>query len=169
MIVSMIVAVDENNGIGLLGRIPWKISSDLKRFKNLTMGHHLIMGRNTWESIGRALPGRTNIILSKHLDRPPENTILKPSLDDALEYVKQQGETEVFIIGGGQIYAQALPFTNRIYLSKVHTIIPADVFFPELDSNEWNINENKEVPASENDQYAYTFMILERRDEQSLV
>jgi dihydrofolate reductase len=169
MIVSMVVAVDENNGIGLLGRLPWRISSDLKRFKNLTMGHHLIMGRNTWESIGRALPGRTNIILSKNLDRPPENTVLKSSLEDALEYAKQQGETEVFIIGGGQIYAQALPFTNRIYLSKVHTTIPADVFFPGLDSNEWIINESKEVPASENDQFAYTFMILERRDDRSLV
>lgn len=169
MIVSLVVAVDENNGIGFEGRLPWRLSSDLKRFKSLTMGHHLIMGRKTLESIGHALPGRINIVLSKHLDCPPENTILKASLEEALEFTELHSETEVFIIGGGLIFAQALPFADRIYLSKIHASLTADVFFPDLDWKAWKIIESKEVPASDNDQYAYTFMILERRDKRSIL
>jgi dihydrofolate reductase len=169
MIVSIIAAVDENNGIGIGGRLPWKISSDLKRFKNLTMGHHLIMGRKTWDSIGRALQGRTNIILSRKRQQAPENTILKASLEEALEFAQQNNESEVFIIGGGQVYALALSFADRIYLSKIHATLPADVFFPILDWNAWAIREIRDIPASEKDQYAHTFMILERCDDRAIL
>jgi dihydrofolate reductase len=169
MIISLIVAVDNKSGIGIEGRLPWKISSDLKRFKNLTMGHHLIMGRKTWESIGRALPGRTNIIVSKTLPKAPENTILHTSLQDGLAFAEQNDAKEVFIIGGGQIFTQALPIADRIYLSKVHTDLPADVYFPPIDWEEWNVITTQEIPESEKDQYAHTFMILERRREQSFI
>lgn len=165
MIVSLIVAIDEKNGIGIGGRLPWKISSDLKRFKSLTMGHHIIMGRKTWESIGHALPGRTNIIISQILDQAPENTELQTSLQGALSLAKQNGEKEVFIIGGGKIFAQALAIADRIYLSKVHADLPADVYFPTIEWDAWNIVATQTIPASEKDQYAHTFMILERRRE----
>jgi dihydrofolate reductase len=165
MIISLIVAVDENNGIGIEGRLPWKISTDLKRFKSLTMGHHIIMGRKTWDSIGRALPGRTNIIISQQLRQAPENAILKTSLVEAIEYARQHADTEVFIIGGGLIFIQALPLADRIYLSKIHISTPADTFFPDFDWDKWKINESTEIPASNFDQYAHTYIILERHDD----
>jgi dihydrofolate reductase len=133
--INVIVAVGKNNEIGGPDGLLWHLSSDLKRFKEITMGHPMIMGRKTFESIGRVLPGRTSLVISREASQrvsESEGLIWVESLEEALEKAKQLDD-EVFVIGGGQIYAQALPYADRIYLTKVLADFPqADVFFPEI-------------------------------------
>jgi dihydrofolate reductase len=162
VIISLIVAMDEQKGIGHHGRLPWRISSDLRRFKTITMGHHLIMGRRTYETIRRPLPGRTMIIITRNSNYIAEGCFVVSSLDHALRLAKERGETEAIVIGGGEIYAQALPLANRIYMTIVHAQVPADVFFPELDVTEWKEVQLVYTPAGEGDSYPTTFRILER-------
>jgi len=162
VIVSLIVAMDEQGGIGKDGQIPWHLSADLKRFKALTMGHHLIMGRITCESIGRALPGRTSIVLSRAADFRYPSCLIVDSLEDALDLAESRGESEVFIIGGGQIYSLALPFADRIYLTLVHVQINCDVLFPKIDKSQWAEVERVFHPVDEKNQYSSTFQLLER-------
>lgn len=142
MIVSIIVAIANNNAIGKNNQLLWHLSKDLKRFKSLTMGHPIIMGRKTFESIGRPLPGRRNIVISNTL-APMENLEIAHSLHEAIDSCKS--EKEIFIIGGGQIYAEAYPIANRIYLTKVD-VNPedADTFFPEIDVENWQISFKEE-------------------------
>ena len=165
MIVSIIVAIDDNWGIGKDNQLPWHLPSDLKRFKQLTMGHHLIMGRKTYESIGRQLPGRISIVLSRDPDYELPDGILTNSLDEALKFSKESGETETFIIGGGQVFEEALELADRIYLTKVHEEFGCDTFFPELDPFEWITTEIFCQPAEERNQYPYTFQNMERMQE----
>ena len=139
MIVSLIVAMDERGGIGLRNRVPWHLPTDLKRFKALTMGHHLIVGRKTYESIGRALPGRTMIIVTRSKDYRAEACWVVSSLPEALRLAEERGETEAFIGGGGSIYAQALPVADRIYLTRVHVVVEADVVFPVWEEDGWRV------------------------------
>ncbi len=133
MIVSIIVAMDEVGGIGKNGGLPWHLSADLKNFKALTMGHHLIDGRKTYELIGRALPGRTNLIVTHDRNFSAPGCLVAYTLNDALALAEKNGETEAFIGGGGEIFAQALPLAQRIYLTRVHTRAECDVFFPPVD------------------------------------
>lgn len=162
MIVSLIVAMDEQGGIGLRGGIPWHLSTDLKRFKSLTMGHHLIMGRKTFASIGKPLPGRTTIILSRDPNTLAPGCLVAHTLEEALEIAARRGETEAFIIGGSQIYAQALEIADRIYLSEVHAVVETDVGFPQLELKDWTVQESTNFPASDRDEFAHTFKILEK-------
>ena len=163
MIVSLVVAMDEGRGIGSRNRVPWHLSTDLKNFKALTMGHHLVMGRKTYESIGKALPGRTTIVITRQQDYQPPDCLVAHALDDALETARQRGEEEVFIVGGGQIYAQALPLADRIYLTRVHARVEADVFFPAFDESLWVEKEHCEVPGDSKNQFLFTFQLLEKR------
>ncbi len=163
MIVSLIVAMDEAGGISLDGRLPWRLSSDLQRFKALTMGHHLVMGRKTFDSIGRPLPGRTTIIVTRQLNYHPAGCLVANSLEIALELARGGGESEVFVIGGGEIYAQSLPCADRIYLTCVHTRVAADTFFPAFDPSEWEAVQVVESPVGEKDQFPYTFTVMQRR------
>jgi len=162
MIVALIAAVDESGGIGFQGRIPWRLSTDLRRFKSLTMGHTLVMGRKTCESIGRALPGRTSIVISRDSDFTREGYQSAVSLLVALEIAQQAGESEVFVIGGGEIFNQALPLADMFYLTKVHTRQEADTYFPAWDENEWVVLERHEIPVGNRDAYPSTFLKLER-------
>lgn len=162
MIISLIAALDERGAIGLQGGLPWHLSSDLIRFKNLTMNHHLVMGRKTYQSIGRALPGRMMVVVSRNQDFHAEGCRVEHSLDEALEYARQNGETEVFIIGGGDIFQQSLPFADRIYLTRVHAVTEADTFFPDLNLDEWRVQSSSFVPAGPKDDYAHTFQLLVR-------
>ena len=162
MIVSLVVAMDQQRGIGRDGGLPWHLSTDLKRFKALTIGHHLILGRKTHESIGRPLPGRTSIVLSRALDYHPEGCQVAGSLEAALEIARQAGESEVFVIGGGQIFAQALKAAERIYLTRVHTMADCDTFFPEFDESAWQVVEQRHCPAGEKDQFPSTFEVLQK-------
>jgi dihydrofolate reductase len=163
LIVSLIVAMDEQRGIGHHGSLPWRLSTDIKRFKTITMGHHLIMGRKTYETIRRPLPGRKMIIITRNRAYEADGCTIVESLDEALRLADENGEGEVLVIGGGEIYRQALPFVNRIYLTTVHAHVLADVFFPELNLDEWKETWREEVPAGEKDTYATTFRVLRRK------
>jgi dihydrofolate reductase len=163
VLISLIAAVDENNGIGLDGRIPWRLSTDLRRFKSLTMGHHLVMGRKTFESIGRPLPGRTSLVVTRRKELFVEGVIMARSLEEALSIAENAGENEVFVLGGGQIFTQALPLAGKIYLTRVAYTGPADTFFPALDLESWTEELFSTHPPGPQDEYAHTFHILTRR------
>lgn len=162
MMVSLILAMDEHRGIGLGNGLPWRLPDDLKRFKSLTMGHHVILGRKTWETIRRPLPGRVMIVVSRSAAFHAEGVEKASSLDEALENARRAGESEAFVIGGGQIFAQALPQADRIYLTRVHASLPADTFFPALDLHEWRVTAREYHGADERHEHAFTFETLER-------
>jgi dihydrofolate reductase len=162
VIISLIVAMDEQRGIGVDGQLPWHLPADLKRFKSLTMGHHLIMGRKTYESIGSPLPGRTMIIVTRNPTYQPDGCMVARSLETAIEFARMGNENEVFIIGGGDLFEQAIHLADRIYLSLVHASLPADVYFPEISSEIWHETEMELIPADEENMYAFTFKILHR-------
>jgi dihydrofolate reductase len=163
VIVSLIVAADENDGIGWRGEIPWHLRTDLQRFKALTMGHHILMGRKTYESIGRPLPGRHMVVITRNPDYQAESVHVVGSLEQALAFAHSRNEAEVFVIGGGEIFRQALPLVDRIYFTLVHTQACADVFFPQLDASEWLTSREETFPADEYNDYVHTFRILERK------
>lgn len=165
MLISLIVAMDESRGIGKDGKIPWRLKADLRRFKALTMGHHLIVGRKTWETIGRPLPGRQIVVLTRNPDYRPQNCadcLTARSFTQALEIARAAGDKEAFIGGGGQIFAQALPLAKRIYLTTVHTDAGCDVFFPPFDLSEWIELECSEYPADSENEFASTYRLLQR-------
>jgi dihydrofolate reductase len=167
MLISLIVAMDEERGIGKNGKVPWHLSADLRRFKALTMGHHLIVGRKTWESIGRPLPGRKMVIITRNPGYRPENCPeceVVNSLKAALEVARRAGEDEAFIGGGGDIFAQALSLADRIYLTTVHTRAGCDVFFPVFDREEWVEMERHEQGAGEGNEYPFTLQGLLKQD-----
>ncbi|HSF80881.1 MAG TPA: dihydrofolate reductase [Anaerolineales bacterium] len=163
MIISLIVAMDESGGIGYKSRLPWRLASDLKRFKQITMGHHIVMGRKTFESIGKALPGREMIIISRNKAYKANSCMVVHSLMEALNTAEHSGEQEVFIIGGGEVFQQALHRADRIYLTLVHTNVPADVFFPQYDPALWEITESRYYEADPENQYPHTFVVLHKK------
>ena len=164
MIVSLIVAMDEQGGIGKEGHLPWRLSSDLQRFKRLTMGHTLIMGRKTWEAIDRPLVGRTNVVVTRNPQYHPAGCLVAASLDNAFALAQEAGESEVFIIGGGEIFAQAITNVERIYLTVVHAEVTADVFFPPYAMAEWRVVDSCFHPADEKNDFPTTFYRLEKRE-----
>lgn len=129
--ISIIAAIDKKRGIGKKGKLPWYIPGELKRFKEITMGHPIVMGRKTYESIGRILPGRINIIITRDKSFKVDRTIITHSLDDALSIATSKDKDEVFVIGGGQIFEEALNKTDRLYLTLINKDFEADVFFPD--------------------------------------
>lgn len=163
MILSIIVAMDEKRGIGFQNRLPWRLSSDLMRFKKLTMNHHVIMGRKTYESIGKLLPGRTMIVITHQGGFQAQGCFVAHSLNAAINFAKNEGEDEAFVVGGATIYKAALPLAKRLYLTLVHASITADAFFPELDEGEWIEFQHIDFPADEKNQYPTTYQILNKR------
>ena len=145
MTVSIIVAAATNNVIGVNGELPWHLSADLKRFKAITMGKPIVMGRLTHESIGKALPGRLNIVISRQPGYRAAGCEVVDSPDAALA-VANDAE-EIMVIGGGRIYAEMLPLADRIYLTRVHANPDGDAFFPDLDPAEWRITEREDFAA----------------------
>ena len=161
---SMIAAVSTNNVIGKNGQLPWHLKADLQRFKKLTENHTIIMGRRCFESIGKPLPNRTNIVVSTNMDLEIPGCIVKPSLQYAADYANSRYDSTPFIIGGGTLYRQAINLVNVLYLTRVHTIIEdGDVFFPELDMSKWDIEHTEDVPADKDNDFDTTFMILRRK------
>ena len=158
MIISLIAALDENRGIGWKNQLPWHLPADLARFKDQTMGHTLIAGRKTYQSIGAALPGRKMIVLSRDPDFSTEDTLLARSMDDALQLARDMEAREVFVIGGAEIYQEALPLADYLYLSHVHGVFEADVFFPELDPLDWDICEEEYFPEDELNEFPHTYI-----------
>ena len=163
MIISLIVAMDENRAIGVNNRVPWHLPDDLKRFKTLTMEHHIIMGRKTYESIGKTLPGRTNVVITRQQDYQPDDCLIVHSVDEAIDLVEDRGETEAFIIGGGEIFKQSLVLADRIYLSIVHTTVQAEVYFPQLDEPQWTEIESSHHPVDQTHQFPFTYKTLIRK------
>ena len=153
--ISIIVAVSEDWGIGKDNELLWHISEDLKRFKRLTTGNTVIMGKKTWESLPRKpLPGRKNIVLTDNPKEIIENAVTCYSIDDALS--KCSSDEEIFIMGGGSIYRQFMPLADRLYISHVHKKAPADIYFPEIDLNTWKVTEEEDFVSDEGIPYTYT-------------
>jgi dihydrofolate reductase len=159
-LVTILVATDERGAIGRAGGLPWHLPNDLKRFKALTTGKPIVMGRKTWESIGRPLPGRLSIVITRQPGYAAAGAMVVPSLDDA---VAAAGNVdEVCIIGGAEIYRLALPRTNRLHLTRIHATVPADTFFPALDRGQWREVSREDHPADATHAYAYSFLELRR-------
>lgn len=164
--ISIIVAVADNLAIGKDNNLLWHISEDLKYFKRITAGHTVIMGRKTWESIGRPLPNRRNIVISRSLRADSlAGAEVFPSLEEALSASGGAGESseEVFIIGGGEIYRQAIPLADKIYLTRVHiNISDADTFFPAFDEEVWKETGRESFDRGEKFERPFEFIVLER-------
>jgi dihydrofolate reductase len=166
MNITAIVAYSRNFAIGKQGTMPWHLPADLRYFRQQTTGHSILMGRKTYESIGRTLPNRQNIVLSKQAPSSNiENLVYLTSLAAAIDYAQNIGETELFIIGGGQIYAQALPFCNRILATEIEIdIADADTFFPNIHENkEWHCTSTQAHAADDKNLHAYTFCEYQRQ------
>ena len=161
MIISLVVAIADNNGIGVNNELLWHLPADLKHFKNITSGHTIIMGRNTYDSIGKPLPNRTNIIITRNTSLNIDGCTVVNSVDEALQVCEE--ETEIFIIGGAEIYKQTLAIANKIHLTKVHTSPKADAFFPEIPMSEWRQTAIEHHKADEKNAFDYDFITLERK------
>ena len=166
MKLSLIVAVAENNVIGREGDLPWRLSADLRRFKRTTMGHVMLMGRKTWESIGRPLPGRTSIVITRQEDYDTrfDEVAVAGSLSAAVELAaKAESATdEVFVIGGAGIYQLALPQADRLLLTRVHAPVEGDVCFPPIDWQQWKLTGEERVEADEKNDFAHTYQVFQR-------
>jgi dihydrofolate reductase len=161
--ISIIVAVSEDWGIGKDNELLWHISEDLKRFKRLTSGNTVIMGKKTWESLPRRpLPGRINIVLTDNPNESIENAVTAYSIQDSLNKCNQN--EEIFIIGGGSIYRQFMPIADRLFITHVHMKAPADIYFPEIDLNIWEITEKEEFKTDGDNSIPYTYTIYQRRN-----
>lgn len=155
--IIMIVAVSENNVIGKDNDLIWKLKSDLKRFKSLTSGHVIIMGRKTFESFPKPLPNRKHIVISRQPNYPvPEDVVLAHTIEQAL--FKAKDFRKIFIIGGGEIYKQALPFCNVLELTRVHTQCEGDTYFPEIETEAWKLLKTERYPADEENEFEYSFL-----------
>lgn len=163
--ISLVVAIAKNNVIGMDGDMPWKLSTDLKRFKRDTMGNPIIMGRKTFQSIGKALPGRLNIVISRS-EFVADNTVHANSIEAALflaeGWAKANGSKEICVIGGGQIYAATLPLADKLYVTHVMAEPDGDTRFPEIIDAEWRPVEREEVPIGENDTAETLYVVYER-------
>jgi dihydrofolate reductase len=166
MLVSIIAAVAENGVIGRDGKLPWHLSSDLRRFKELTMSHTIIMGRRTWESIARPLPGRRMIVVSRQpgyrIDT--DGIEVAASLEAALKRADALRDDEAFVIGGAELYKDALPRADRLYYTSVQANVPGDAYFPDVQWSEWRLVESRECPADERNDFASTFKVYDRQD-----
>lgn len=160
MRISLVVAMSENRAIGKDNQLLWHLPADLQHFKHVTMGKPILMGRKTYQSIGRPLPGRVNVVITRDKNFSAEGCVVVNSIQSALEVVKDQHE--ICVIGGAELYQQMLPTADRIYLTIVHHTFSADVFFPELNLAEWNVLERTLRAADEKNKYSCEFLMLDR-------
>lgn len=161
--VSMVVAAAEDNAIGKHNDLMWRLPDDFKFFKDTTIGHPIVMGRKTFQALGRALPKRLNIVITRQPDFEAPGAEVVGDIDSALIMARDTGTNEIMVIGGAEIYRQALPETNRVYLTRVHArFTDADAHFPELDPAEWHLVSTVLHDADERHQYAFTFEVWER-------
>lgn len=158
--ISLIVAAAENGVIGRDGGLPWHLPADLARFKSLTMGKPLVMGRRTFESIGRPLPGRRNIVVTRQADFEAPGCDVVGSIDEAIEAASDADE--IMVIGGGDLYRQVLPRADRVYLTRVHVECDGDVRFPELDPRQWSTAGKATHEADDTNDFGFTTMTLDR-------
>ena len=164
MYISLIVAASNNNAIGLKGELLWNLPNDTKFFKNTTWGMPVVMGRKTYESLGKPLPGRTNFVITSQTDWKAADAVVTKDLDEAIAEAKKVATNEIFVIGGGQIYKAALDMANRIYMTRVDMeAVEADAFFPAIDTEEWEIVNRRAFQKDEKHAYDYAFETWERK------
>lgn len=159
--ITMIAAAGENNALGKNGEIPWHLPDDFKHFKTLTSGHHIIMGRKTWETFPKPLPNRKHIVITRDLAYQANNAVVVHSLEDALAYCKE--EAHCYIIGGGEIYKLGLKYATHIELTHIHGTFEADAFFPNLDPSEWEKMQSRFHESDDRHAYAFTFTSYRKR------
>jgi dihydrofolate reductase len=162
MIVSILAAVADNGVIGVRNALPWTLPADLRRFKKLTMGHHVFMGRKTFDSIGRVpLPGRTNIVVTRQRDFHAEGVLTAASVEEAVRL--SRGDDEAFNLGGAEIFRAGMATADRLYITHVHAAVEGDARFPDIDAGVWQAVEREEHPADAKNRYAMTFVTYERK------
>ena len=159
--LSIIAAMALNRAIGIHNTLPWRLPEDLKRFKALTMNHHIVMGRKTYDSIGKPLPGRDTVIVTRNMDYAVPGCIAVNSLDAALTV--SHGDTEVFFVGGAELYRQALPIAHRIYLTEIQRVFDGDAFFPEFDKSQWIETSRERHRTEGGNSFEYHFVIYDRK------
>lgn len=162
MTISFVVAAATNNAIGKDGKLPWHLPNDMKHFKNVTWGMPVLMGRKTFDSLGKPLPGRKNIVLTRHPTWKVEGTVAVKKMEDALFVAKETDSKELMVIGGGEIYKTLFDKAKRIYLTRVEAEPEADTFFPSLNPKEWNLISQQNHEADEKNAYNYSFQVWER-------
>lgn len=155
--ISLVVAAAENNAIGKNNQLLWHLPNDLKFFKNTTWGGVVIMGRKTFESVNKPLPGRLNIVVTTNKDWKAEGTLVANDLTQAIELARKENFKEISIIGGGEIYKQSMPLADIIYLTRVHTSIEGDTFFPAINTTEWKLADKEDFLKDEKHAYDYSF------------
>ncbi len=161
MRISIIAAMAANRTIGIENRLPWHLPDDLKRFKALTMNHHIVMGRKTYDSIGKPLPGRSTVIVTRNVDYAVPGCIAVNSLDAALTV--SFSDEEVFFVGGADLYRQALPIANRIYLTEIQRVFDGDAFFPEFDKSQWTETAREPHRTEGDTGFDYHYVIYDRQ------
>ena len=160
MAIALVAAMDRRRAIGRGNALPWHLPDDLKRFKALTLGHAILMGGNTARSIGRALPGRRNLVLTRGAAAPVEGMQAVASLDEAIALA---GDGDLMVIGGGEIYRQALPLADRLHVTHVLASVDGDTVFPTIDPAVWRLASSEDVPPGEKDSHATRYAVYERR------
>lgn len=161
MIKSIIVAQSQNRVIGINNTLPWHLPADLKRFKSITMGHHMLMGRKTYESIGKPLPGRTSIVITRNKSLSYEGCIMAHSIEEAFAIAEKSGDPEAFLIGGADLIKQAITICNQIYLTTIHADFIGDTFLHPITSD-WKILQNETHEPDEKNAYSYTFTTYQK-------
>jgi dihydrofolate reductase len=162
MIISLVVAAAKNNAIGKDGKMPWHLPNDLKRFKNITWGMPILMGRKTFESIGKPLPGRKNIVLSRHPLWKATGAVSVKNMEDAIFVANEADAKEILVIGGGEIFRQVFEKAHRIYMTRVDAEPEADTFFPHIDAKHWHLMNQQNHEADEKNAFNYSFQVWER-------
>jgi dihydrofolate reductase len=162
MTISLVVAASENNVIGKDNRLLWHLPNDMKFFKNTTWGMPVIMGRKTYDSLGKPLTGRTNIVMTRDRSWSAEGTKVSANMDEAMKTAAETDAKEVFVIGGGEIFKQILPQADKVYLTRVHATLDGDAFFPELPASEWKLLTQLDFEPDAKHQYGYSFQVWQR-------
>jgi len=162
MRLSVIAAVADNRVIGRGNDLPWHLPADLKHFKRTTLGHHLLMGRKTFESIGRPLPGRTTVVISRGRPEVPDGVLVAPSVEAAVEIAHRAGDRQPFVAGGSEIFREALPIADRLYLTRVRAAPEGDRWFPEWDADSWRLMTTQSRAADSKNEFPLVFETLER-------
>ena len=163
MIISAIVAMNPDGLIGDQNKIPWHLPADLKYFKKITLGHHILMGRKCFDSIGKSLPGRKNIVVTKNPTFIVTDCISTNSIEEGILIAQQNKEEEMFILGGGEIYRQSMHLVNKLYLTMVQFNGSGDVFFPQIDYDEWSLISDEKHTSDDKNNYDYSFLIYKRK------
>ena len=169
MIISIIVAMAKNRVIGNKNALPWRLPADMEHFRQLTVGKPVIMGQKTFESIGKPLPGRTNIVLTLDENFQAPGCIIAHSVDEALQTAKKKGTGEVMVAGGASVYRQFLPLTNKMYLTLINKDFEGDAYFPEFDEKDWEETERIENKPDKDNHYQYNFITLERKRSKKII